>query len=219
MKSKKENLKTSAYYSIKKLKKIFRKIRKIFSRNYKFLIESLQISGLYFYAIVTLMYTVINCLGTFPDLLYKIVPFADQILSFSPLRILATPEKTFLLYLGAVEFILNRKSTALIVKYNFLLIFILEMVQNLIIALWDLFSHRDLDFLTGDFDFSEEWAINFFTLYFIINLVMFIYCYISAMMGKFPSFPGPFRKVTDSIAFWLNIKRENNKKDKSSGNN
>ncbi len=144
--NKKESLQFIFNSFLKKLKKFLRKFKKL-SKQYPLFLQFLQLSLLYFYGCITLMYSVINSIGLFPETLYKILPFAKEILAVPIFRLLATPEKTFLIYLGAVEVVLNGKSTSLLVKYNFLLVFVLEMIQNLIICLWDLFSHRDMDIL------------------------------------------------------------------------
>jgi hypothetical protein len=198
---------------LQKFKKLLQKLKRL-SRKYPLLFQFLQLSFLYFYATITLMYSVINCIGVFPDFLYKIIPFTKLILSVPVFKILATPEKTFLLYLAAVEIVLNGKSTSLLVKYNFVLVFILEMIQNVLVSLWDLFSHRDMDILVGDIEFSQENAMAFFTIFFLIFYVIYLYCYLSSLMLKFVSFPHPFQKVTESVAFWLNIKKLKKEKKK-----
>lgn len=213
MLSKKEKISSLFNYLMQKVRKLLQKLKRL-SRKYPLLFQFLQLSVLYIYATVTLMYSVINSVGFFPDFLYKIIPFTKQILSLQFLKILATPEKTFLLYLAAVEIILNGKSASLLVKYNFVLVFILEMVQNVMVAVWDLFSHRDMDVLAGDMDFSQENYITFFTFFFLIFFLIYVYCYLSSIMLKFVSFPYPFEKVTDSVAFWLNIKKGKKKENK-----
>lgn len=208
-----DKLKNLVKYLKQKSKKILKKLKKI-AKKYPLIFQFIQISFLYFYSTITLMYSVINCLGFCPDFIYRYLPFTKEILAVPILRFLATPEKTFLLYLIAVQIILKGKSTPILVKYNFVLVFMLEMIQNLLISVWDLFSHRDMDISVGDIEFSLENAMNFFSLYFIFFFALYIYCYINSILGKFVSFPRPFDKITDSAAFWLQLKRDKKEKKK-----
>lgn len=213
MLSKKDKLNAFVNYLQEKIKKFFAKLLKL-NQKYPRVFQSIQLSLLYGYASLTLIYSVINCLGFCPEFIYKILPYAKQILSFPLVKFLSTPEKTFLLYFLAAEVILNGKSTSLLVKYNFVLIFILEMMQNLIVCLWDLFSHRDFEYLPVEMEFSIENALNFFFGFFIFFFFLYIYCYINSIIGKFVSFPHPFDKITDSAAFWLQLKRQKKRKKK-----
>ncbi len=201
-------------YLIKKIKKACQTLQK-FSKKYPLFSQFFQLTFLYFYATLTLSYSIINSLGFCPEFIYKSLPFSKTLLSFSLLKTLATPEKTFLLYLIAVELILNGKSISLLVKYNFALVFILEMIQNLIICIWDLLSHRDMDMdmAAGEIMFSLNGTLAFFTVFFFFFFSLYLYCYFTSIRLKFVSFPSPFTTITDSAGFWLNIKR-NQKKEK-----
>jgi hypothetical protein len=189
----------------KKLKKLIRKLFK-FASKFKKVVEVIELTILYVLAILTLIFNVTNILGGFPELLYKLVPFSGQILACGPLKLLAMPEKTLLLYFVGFELIFNTKTFSLLFKYNVLLVFILEMMENLLICYWDLFLHRDGDFFGLNVIFSREGALAFFTSFFIFFLALYLYCYFCAIMGKFVKFSGPFKKFTDSIAFWFHIK-------------
>jgi hypothetical protein len=201
------------YESLKTLGKNLIKSVAYLVKTYPLISQILQLSAIYFYATLCLMYSVINCLGYAPEVFYSIVPFAKEILSSPILKFLASPEKTVLLYLAAVEIILNGRLTSLIVKYNFVLVFILEMVQTISISLWDLLCHRDLDLLEGEIEFSEENALNFFTFIFVFFFLIYCYCYVHSILFKFVSFPEPFKGITDSAAFWINMKRKKKTKE------
>lgn len=209
---------TWLYGTAKILSKNIIKSVRYLVKTYPLISEILQLSAIYFYATICLMYSVINCLGYVPEVFYVLVPFAKEILSSPILKFLASPEKTVLLYLAVVEIVLNGKLTSLIVKYNFVLVFILEMIQTILIALWDLLCHRDLDLLEGEIEFSEENALNFFTFLFVFFFLLYWYCYLHSIVFKFVSFPEPFKGITDSAAFWINVKRKkvkNNKENKA----
>ena len=201
------------YESLKTLGKNLIKSVAYLVKTYPLISQILQLSAIYFYATLCLMYSVINCLGYAPEVFYSIVPFAKEILSSPILKFLASPEKTVLLYLAAVEIILNGRLTSLIVKYNFVLVFILEMVQTISISLWDLLCHRDLDLLEGEIEFLVENALNFFTFIFVFFFLIYCYCYVHSILFKFVSFPEPFKGITDSAAFWINMKRKKKTKE------
>ena len=190
---------------LKRLKSFFRKLFKFFLK-YEKLSEVVELTILYFLAIVSLTLCTQNLLGVCPKAVYQIFPFARQILSFGPFKFLAYPEKTIALYLIGIDMIFNREICSLLFKYNVLLVFVLEMLQNLVTCYYDIFIHRDLDYLIGvSFFSSPTAALNFFSNVYYIFVGLYLYCYVLSLFGKFPTFKGPFKRITDSIAFWLHI--------------
>jgi hypothetical protein len=189
---------------IKKMIKLFKKS----SRANRYIFQGIQLTFIYFFAIVVLTYTIKNSLGYFPEILYQIIPFLQQILDFQILKILASPEKTFILYLLVLELLINRSSFqfSLLVKFNVLLIFILEMLQNLIISYWDLLFSRELDILNTSLMIPKNTNAYFFSLLFLSFLGLYLSSYIRGMRGLFPSFPGVLQVIVESVAFWLQIK-------------
>jgi hypothetical protein len=199
---------------VKKIKKYLRKFFK-YCYQYRKTLEIVELTILYFLALVTLIFSVANNLGHAPKVIYDCVPFAKSILAFSPFKFLASPEKTLLIYFLGIELIFNRKIFSLLFKYNVLLVFILEMLENLFICYWDLFVSRDAEFFGENFIFSREGANFFFSIFFLVFYILYLYCYSSSIKGYFPKFPGPFKSVTDSIGFWFNIEigaKKDNKK-------
>ena len=86
----------------KSLKKIFRKISKKLKKlsfRYPRLFLFMQLTFLYSYAILTLIFSITDINGSFPEPLYKFVPYITQIFKMTFLRALVSPEKTFTLYL------------------------------------------------------------------------------------------------------------------------
>ncbi len=199
-------------YLYKKGQNFFRKLKK-FAKKYPFFIQFLQLSLLYLYASITLVFTVQNGLGMFPEFLERIIPFSKEILSLKFFRILASPEKTFFLYFILSEIVFRSKSISLFFQYNFLLVFLLEMIENLILALWDIFLRRDtIGMLPEELIIAQQLEISFFTVFFLIFFSIYIYCYINTLFLKFTSFPKPFEKITDSVCFWLNIDKKRKRK-------
>jgi hypothetical protein len=204
----------------KKTKSIFKKIKKIIgilsknNRKHKIFYERIQLICIYICAIVVLMYSVRTCLGDFPELFYMIIPFSEEILSAPFLRILTTPEKTYFIYVLIIEFVINRPvlKFSSLVKFNVLLILILEMVQNLIIGYWDLIFSREVEVLPGAPVYSTYATAGFFSIFLGFFLYIYVYSCIQGVQGRFPKFPGLMQKVTDSVAFWLKIRKVSKKK-------
>lgn len=193
------------------LKRLFKLFRKSTSKHKKTL-QRIQLSFIYFFAIVVLTFSIQSYIGSFPDIIYKIFPFLQNLLNIQFLKIFATPEKTFILYLIILEVLINRSifKFSLLIKYNVLLIFILEMFQNLFISYWDLLFNREIEFVGGGAPvISQEIAIVFFCLLFLFFLLTYLYCYFKSFQGKFPVFGGPLKPLTDSVAFWLQLKVSN----------
>ena len=205
------NLNFFFFSSFQKFIKKFVKTFKKTSKKHYLTFQRIQLTFIYFFAIVVLMYSIKNSLGFFPDILFRFFPFFEQILDFKFLKILATPEKTFILYLLILEILINRSffNFSLLVKFNVLLIFILEMFQNLIISYWDLFFNREMDLFNSTGLIDKNITILFYCVLFLFFLVTYLYCYIRSFRGLFPSFPGIMQRISDSVAFWLQIKTSN----------
>ena len=82
------------------------------------------------------------------------------------------------------------------------------MFQNLIISYWDLFVNREIEysFVGSTGVIVQDLAIFFFTLLYLFCLIVYLFCYIKSFMGRFPVFPGNAAFITDSVAFWLQLK-------------
>ena len=80
----------------------FKKLIKLFlksTRKNKKIIERIQLTFIYFFAVVVLSYSIQGYLGGFPEFVFQLFPFLQDILNISILKLLATPEKTFVIYL------------------------------------------------------------------------------------------------------------------------
>lgn len=187
--------------------KISKRFRKIAKRNRR-IFEQFQLTFIYFFAVVVLTYTIRNSLGYFPEILFRLFPFIVPIFDIQALKILAAPEKTFILYMLIIEIFLNRSffNFSVLVKFNVLLIFILEMLQNLLVSYWDILFNRELDVLNGGVIIARTATMFFYFFLFIFFFALYLYSYISSLKGVFPKFPGILKSITDSVAFWLQLK-------------
>ena len=204
------SLNASFWYQFdRKIKQILRFLRKK-TKVKKRIVECIQLSFIYFFAFVVLSYSIQGYLGGFPEFIFHLFPFLQSILNITVLKILATPEKTFIIYLVVLELLMRRSrySFSLLVKFNILLIFVIEMFQNLLISYWDLLINREIEYsFVGETGIYVQSIANFFfiTLY-LFSTLTYLYCYLRSCAGRFPVFPGPTRFISDSVAFWLQIK-------------
>jgi len=202
-------------------KKFFKTIQislREFSLKYPNLSQIIQISFVYFFALIDLIYSILNmvfALGYFPEILEPFYPIIKAILEAPIFRIWASPEKVFLLSYVVIEFMVVRSTFKFskLVRYNILLLFAVLMLQGLIISYWDLVFHRQIaapvakwSFDQGAIIFTDKpLAIIFFFNTFLIFLIGYFYLYFKALQGHFITFPGMFW-LTDSIAFWLRMR-------------
>lgn len=207
----KNNSKDSSLF--KKILKFFKLIinfvkkkNQQFTLKYPNVLQSIQLTFVYFIAIVSLLYSLLSILGQIPDLFLTFVPtFLQDIVNSSIVKFILAPEKTYVVYLIVIEFVIFRSvfNFSKLFKYNLLLIFLLEMFQNLLVSYWDLFFTRSIPGGTSTTDFG--FSVFFISLLFFTFLVAYLYAYFCAMRGKFVTFPYMYW-LTDSIGFWLQIK-------------
>lgn len=194
---------------VRTFQKIPRLVLQNMSRHRRFH-ERMQLTFIYFFATIVLSYSVQGFLGGVPEFIFTLFPGFLKVLQNPYIKLLANPEKTFVLYIIILEILMSKASYtfSLLVKFNILLIFLLEMFQGLFIAYWDLFLNREIDFM---FPGSGGTALGslasyLFTLLYIMCLGVYFYSYSRSFFGKFPVFPAYARFITDSVAFWLQIK-------------
>ena len=201
--------------------KVFKKIQKkfrAFSLNYPNTSQTIQLSFIYFFAIVDLLYAILTnvlSLGYVPEILLPVFPVIKSILQSPFFKIWGSPEKVFFLSYVVIEFIVVRSTFKFskLIKYNVLLLFALLMLQGLVISYWDLLFHREIASPVAKWAYDQggliytdkNLAIIFFLNTFIIFLVGYIFLYIRAVQGKFARLPS-MEWLTDSVAFWLRIK-------------
>jgi len=193
--------------------KIFKKSLKIFQdfdrfgKKKKNILEKIQLSFIYFFALTTLMITVNLYLGFFPELYAKFIPFSKEILA-SPLAFyIASPEKTFIFYLLINELIIIRSffNFSVIIRFHILYIIILEMILNALVSWWDFLCNKEIDEYTYKF-IDKVVGQQFFSGIFLIFFSIYLYSYIQAMRNKLPKLHHPvLQKIPDSAAFWLKL--------------
>ena len=111
---------------VKKLKKGAKSVKKglrNFSIKYPNVSQIIQLSFIYFFAVVDLLYSVLNnvfSLGYLPELLLPVFPLIKSILQNPVLKIWASPEKVFFLSYVVIEFMIVRSTFKFskLVKYK-----------------------------------------------------------------------------------------------------
>ena len=206
---------------VKKVKKGAKSVKKSlrnFSLKYPNISQIIQLSFIYFFAVVDLLYSVLNnvfSLGYLPEILLPIFPVIKSILQNPVLKIWASPEKVFFLSYVVIEFMIVRSTFKFskLVKYNVLLIFSMLMIQGLVISYWDVLFHRQIATPVARWAYDQgaiiytdkNLAIVFFLNTFFLFILTYLYLYFRAINGKFATIPF-MEWLTDSVAFWLRIK-------------
>jgi hypothetical protein len=189
-----------------------------FGIKYPNLSQSIQVTFLYYFAFVDLVYSIVSVvlsLGPLPEILKPFYPTFEAILKSPFLQFWASPEKTFILSYGAIEFMVVRSTFRFskLVRYNILLIFALLMLQGLVLSYWDLFFHRQIADPTvwedDEDDFSMQIIVTMivFTVTFLFFFFLYLWLYLTALRGKMFRFKSKYLAwITDSVFFWLKIK-------------
>lgn len=179
----------------------------------------IQISFLYFFALVDLLYAILTnifSLGYIPETLNPIMPFINDILESPFFKVWSSPEKVFFLSYVVIELMVVRKTLKFskIMKYNVLLIFALLMLQGLVLSYWDLLFHREITTAVSSSSGIDEGllaglnrlvAVILFFSTFIFFLFIYTYFYRKALKNEFATLKG-LEFITDSVCFWLKIK-------------
>jgi hypothetical protein len=206
---------------LKKLKKLTKGVSKRFqdfSQKYPQASQNIQLTFIYFFALIDLFHSVLNnvfSLGYFPEIIKPFLPFIQGVLLSPLFQIWASPEKVFFLSYIVIELMVVRSTFKFskLVKYNILLIFALLMLQGLVVSYWDILFHREISAPIAKWALDKgaliytdkNLAVTFFLNTFLIFILGYIYLYIRALQGKFATIP-TMDWLTDSIAFWLRIK-------------
>jgi hypothetical protein len=192
--------------------KLYRKTSFAFSKTF----QRIQLTCIYACAILVLIFSLQQQMGYFPDSIMNVFPRIDILLKNGYLQRYMDPDKTFIVYVLVQELVLARKFTGFstLVKYNVILIFVLELMQQLVTGWWDLFFRREIDFSLGTTIIVRGATELFYCGLFYVTLGLYVYSYVQSFRNIYPAFPGILKAFTDSVAFWLRIRtfKRNKKK-------
>ena len=203
------------------LKKIFSIAKENFQKfdhQYPYTSENIQLSFIYFFALIDLVYSIAQnmfSLGFIPEIILPFFPVINGILQSPILKIWASPEKVFFMSYVVLELMVIRSVLNLskFVRYNILLVFALLMLQGLVVSVWDLLFHREITAAVANWAYDDGLVIGtnrklagfFFFLTFLGFVSLYYYFYANGLKRKIATLPGLYW-VTDSVAFWLRIK-------------
>jgi hypothetical protein len=205
---------------LKKIKSIVTPIQQnleLFGTTYPNTAQNIQLTFVYFFAVVDLFAAILNyllSLGFLPETLRPFLPAMQKVLMSPLLQIWASPEKVFFFSYLVIEFMVVKSvfKFSKLVRYNILLIFSVLMLQGLLISYWDLLCHRQIATNVARWAYEQTLlftdkylAYSLFFSTFVIFILLYLYLYIVALRGKFATCPG-LEWVTDSVCFWLKIK-------------
>lgn len=203
-------------------KNIFLFVKKGFSRfqeMYPKASENIQLSFIYFFAIIDLVHSLLSSAYSFdyfPEFLDPVFFIIEAILLQPLFQIFSSPEKVFFLSYLVIELMVVKSifGFSFLIRYNILLVFGLLMLQGLAISYWDLFFHREIAEPITEVSFEDEsellftddfLAVFFFLVTFFVFFFLYLFFYVNSLRGKFVTFRG-IHWLTDSISFWLKIK-------------
>jgi hypothetical protein len=204
--------------TIKFFKISLQRYRKFSDKFNPIFLQTVQLTFVYFFAFIDLVYSVLSnifALGDMPEVIKPFFPIIQAVLQSPFFRIWASPEKIFFLSYVVIEFMIIRKTFRFskLVRYDILLIFSILMIQGIMISYWDALFNRQISSVIADWAFDDGIIIGldknlasiFFFLTFVGFFFIYIYLYIKALRGYFFTHPG-FYWLTDSVSFWLKIK-------------
>jgi hypothetical protein len=203
---------------LKKNLKILKEKFENFDKTYPYTSLKIQLTFIYFFALIDLIYSILNNIFSLTYVPESISPFLfliENILQSPFFKLWGSPEKVFLMSYIVLEFLIVRPivNISKFVKFNILLVFGLLMVQGLIVSVWDLIFHRDVTDMVINWTYDQgafistnkDLAVFFFLLTFFIFLFLYIHFYRNALNMKISVVKG-LEWLTDSVAFWLRIK-------------
>ena len=181
--------------------------------------QIIQLSCLYFFAIIDLLVNILPNLLIFeiPTWLENIVEPIVMFLSNDLVIRLTSPDILYTFTILLLDLLVRRQIFGLskLVRYNVLLVFALLMLQGVTVSTWDTLFNRQILEAAADWCWDQGTFIHtdkrlliiFFTITFFFYLGLYLYCwFISSFLGKFPMFGKRFTWLTDSIFFWLKIR-------------
>lgn len=190
------------------MQRIWNFIQNIGKKNRR-IFECLQISVIYYFALVTLMATIHLCLGYIPSTYVQLIPFAEEIMDSSVFSFFCVPDKTFIIYLLVHELIVFRAyfNFSTLIRFHILYVMTMEMILNGAIVWWDCLFNYEIDRYTYKY-VDEAIAYQFFSVLLCFFLCIYAYSYIRGLQSKLPVFPHPYlQKIPDSVAFWLHLQK------------
>ena len=137
----KQFISTFLYTIFLRFKNILNFLRSLllnFTEKYPYTAQSVQLSFIYFFALVDLVYSILSNIFSLdmPETIKPFLPIFLGILQSAFLKFWASPEKVFFMSYVVLELMIIRPifKFSKLVKYNILLVFAFLMVQGLVVS-------------------------------------------------------------------------------------
>ena len=168
-------------------------------------LKKIQLIGIYLYAFCGLNATIFDYLDDNFDFLVELFPFINY-LGSRHIQMFQSSEKSIFMHLLIIDILTKTKlPLSIIVKFNIVLILILEMFMTVIIFFWDLVTAKDIKF-ESEFELLEIYSYYdnlFYISIWIFYFILYLYCFVCAIQEKYPKFPGFAQKLIESINFYF----------------
>lgn len=169
--------------------------------------EKLQLTLLYFFIIFFLFFRAKILLGRSTGLVINILPFSHFKANIPGIKKIAKPENLLVLYAALLRPITSAagqtRHFSYLVKFNLILVLLLEMVQFLFFDYWDVIFKKAS--LTNSFQLKRTSAVAYYFIFSLFSM-LYLYCYIIAIIGKIPVFPGILNIIPRSAQYWIKSK-------------
>lgn len=169
--------------------------------------EKLQLSLLYLFTILFVVLRAKVLLGPFNR-----GPLNPQLLSrigctVPGLKKIPKPENLLVLYAALLRPITSAagqtQSFSYLVKFNLILVLLLEMIQFLFFDFWDVIFKKGS--LTSNLQLKKTNLI-VYSFLFSLFAMLYSYCYVIAVAGRIPAFPGILNAIPRSAQYWIKSK-------------
>jgi hypothetical protein len=181
-------------------------IIKRFTDKHAYWVQNFQLTLLYFIGISMLLIGSKRYLIPVPDSIRFLVPFCDFILNSRIMKTYMRPDLIFLVYYIVVELSVRRPilKISLLLKFNILLVYMLEMLSTVAVTWWDAIYMREIP---GKIIYMNEPEIyKFLSTEVFFFLCLYIYSYGIALLNRYPRYPGILQAIPNSMAAWLKMK-------------
>ena len=169
--------------------------------------EKLQLTLLYFFIIVLLFFRTKAVVGHFPWIKINWLSFLIFEKRLSMLQRAPKPENLLVLYAALLRPITSAagqtKHLSYLVKFNLTLILLFEMFQFLLLDFCDILFKKAL--LANNLHLKRTHAA-VYSCVFSSFIMLYLYCYIIALIGKMPAFVGIINEIPHSAQYWIKSK-------------
>lgn len=169
--------------------------------------EKLQLTLLYFFIALFLSFRAKSVVGRFTGTGKSLAPLSYLGRSIPSIKSVPKPENLLVIYASLLRTITSaaaqNRNISYLVKFNFVLVLLLEMLQFLLLDFWDIIFKK-VSFVHNTQ--LKKTNIVAYSLVFNLFAILYTYCYMIALFGKIPAFPGLLNVIPRSAQYWIKSK-------------